>query len=149
MARTIIRMTNSVVGATGTSRRRWATMMSLAVILGVSLLFVRTVFAVHETGRFELDGNATSETTDDWDRVCFDQAKKEGLSDSDAHLRCGAASQATNGATAVSWVSEPDRAASIFTGGGSKDPQDINQWAWKNQGGLPDKDNLRHAFAAR
>ena len=46
-------------------------------------------------------------------------------------------------------MSEPDPSASIFTGGGSKDPQDLNQWAWKDAGGLPDKDNLRHAFAAR
>src|SRR5207249_6156144 len=37
-----------------------------------------------------------------------------------------------------------------FTGGGSKDPIDIDQWAWKDgAGGLPDKDNLMHAFAAR
>jgi hypothetical protein len=54
-------------------------------------------------------------------------------------------------------VAEPERSATIFTGGGSKDPQDINQWAWKNDpdagdvlhGGLPDKDNLLHAYAAR
>ena len=40
--------------------------------------------------------------------------------------------------------------SSIFVGGGSKDPLDLNQWAWKdNSGGLPDKDNLLHAFAAR
>ena len=40
--------------------------------------------------------------------------------------------------------------STIFTGGGSNDPQDINQWAWKDgSGGLPDKDNLLHAFAAR
>jgi hypothetical protein len=40
--------------------------------------------------------------------------------------------------------------SSIFTGGGSKDPIDINQWAWKDDaGGLPDKDNLEHGFAVR
>jgi hypothetical protein len=46
-------------------------------------------------------------------------------------------------------VAEPNRATSIFTGGGSKDPQDISNWAWKDAGGLPDKDNLQHSFAAR
>jgi Bacterial Ig-like domain (group 3) len=47
-------------------------------------------------------------------------------------------------------VVEPDRSATIFTGGGSKDPENIPNWAWKDgAGGLPDKDNLRHAFAAR
>ena len=51
----------------------------------------------------------------------------------------------------------PSLQATIFTGGGSKDPQDIsgtgngeNFWAWKDgAGGLPDKDNLLHSFAVR
>ena len=30
-----------------------------------------------------------------------------------------------------------------------EDPEDISAWAWKDGGGLPDKDNLRDAFAAR
>jgi hypothetical protein len=56
----------------------------------------------------------------------------------------------TSGSTAREWVSEPNLDATIFTGGGSKDPIDINQWAWKDgAGGLPDKDNLLHSFAAR
>jgi hypothetical protein len=50
----------------------------------------------------------------------------------------------------VSWAAEPNPNSTIFTGGGSKDPQDINQWAWKDgAGGLPDKDNLEHGFAVR
>jgi len=35
----------------------------------------------------------------------------------------------------------------IFTGGGSKDQLDMNQWAWK-AGSVPDKDNLVESFAA-
>ena len=63
-----------------------------------------------------------------------------------------------SGAAAVawSWDGDPgdpedgsDFAASLFTGGGSKDPLPIEQWAWKNGGGLPDKDNLLHSFAAK
>jgi hypothetical protein len=34
----------------------------------------------------------------------------------------------------------------IFTGGGSKDEEDVSQWQWKN-GSVPDKDNLLQAFA--
>jgi hypothetical protein len=50
----------------------------------------------------------------------------------------------------VSWTDDGSLNASIFTGGGSKDPQDISNWAWKDgAGGLPDKDNLLHSFAAR
>jgi hypothetical protein len=138
------------------ARKRWALTLSLIVIVGAGLAFVRTVLAVHATGAFELDGDATSQSTDDWDRVCFEQAKKDGLSDADATALCTATTP-TTGAVAVAWVSEPDHAATIFTGGGSKDPQDISQWAWKNDplagdvlhGGLPDKDNLLHAYAVR
>ncbi len=97
--------------------------------------------AVHDTGAFELDGNATNNPAvagDDWDNVCHQVLGTD----------CSTTSN-TSGATAVDWVAEPNLNASIFTGGGSKDPQDINQWAWKDAGGLPDKDNLLHSFAAR
>src|SRR5206468_5536486 len=44
----------------------------------------------------------------------------------------------------------PSESATTFTGGGSKDPIDVNNWAWNDGvGGLPDKDNLLHAFAVR
>lgn len=95
--------------------------------------------AVHDTGVFELDGNATSQLTDDWDRVCHQVTGSD----------CSTTSN-TSGAKAVAWSAEPNPNSTIFTGGGSKDPIDINQWAWKDgAGGLPDKDNLEHAFAAR
>jgi hypothetical protein len=101
--------------------------------------------AVHDTGAFELDGNAANNPAvagDDWDNVCHQVL----------HNDCGTSNDtsASGGATAVDWVSEPNGNATIFTGGGSKDPQDVNQWAWKDgAGGLPDKDNLLHSFAAR
>ena len=50
----------------------------------------------------------------------------------------------------MSWTDDGALNATIFTGGGSKDPEDITDWAWKSDtGGLPDKDNLLHSFAAR
>jgi hypothetical protein len=104
-------------------------------------LYVTGAQAVHDTGAFELDGNATNDSSvlgDDWDNVCHQVVGSDCSTTSD-----------TNGATAVSWVAEPNRSTSIFTGGGSKDPQDISNWAWKDAGGLPDKDNLQHSFAAR
>src|SRR5215468_10297949 len=125
-------------------KRTWAvlTVASAAVLaIGIAIPAAR---AVHDTGAFELDGNATSSTTtatppDDWDRVCHQ------VTGSDCSTTFN-----TNGATAVDWVSEPNVNTTIFTGGGSKDPQDINQWAWKDgAGGLPAKDNLLHSFAAR
>jgi hypothetical protein len=103
---------------------------------------MQSASAVHDTGAFQLDGNATTQNPppgDDWDVVCHQVTGSD----------CSTTNN-TNGASAVDWVSEPNPNASIFTGGGSKDPQDINNWAWKDgAGGLPDKDNLLHSFAAR
>jgi hypothetical protein len=119
-------------------RRPLAALAVLSIVAGV-LVFGSAALAVNATGRFELDGNATTTVSDDWDEVCHQVVGSD----------CGTTNN-TNGATAVSWVSEPDTSATIFTGGGSKDPQDPGlSWAWKNAGGLPDKDNLLHGFAAR
>src|SRR5438309_10997207 len=118
----------------------------IGTVIGlIGLYFIPAAQAVHDTGRFQLDGDASSSTdpitptaTDDWNNVCHQ-----------VNATACPTGPSTTGATAVSWVSEPDRSASIFTGGGSKDPQDISNWAWKNAGGLPDKDNLQHSFGAR
>jgi hypothetical protein len=115
--------------------------IALVIVASTMAFGMGTATAVHDTGAFELDGNAVNGPApgDDWDNVC--------------HQKLGADCSTTNnttGATAIDWVSEPNPNASIFTGGGSKDPQDISSWAWKdNAGGLPDKDNLLHSFAAR
>ncbi len=131
---------------------------AVAVLVGVSSV---PIYAVHDTGAFQLDGDASSSTqpappypqaTDDWDTVCHQYS---GVANPDT--LCSTA-QNTSGSTAGLWTCDKSLSATtsctpnatIFTGGGSKDPQDINQWAWKDgAGGLPDKDNLVHAFAAR
>ena len=121
---------------------------ALAMIIGALQIFVPTADAVHDTGAFELDGNATHGTTDDWENVCHEVTITNDTSSAIPN-ECATASD-TAGATAVSWTNDGALNASIFTGGGSKDPQDISQWAWKDgAGGLPDKDNLLHSFAAR
>lgn len=132
------------------SFRRFRTrriLLAVGTVIGTAgafTLLAASAGAVHDTGAFELDGNATNGPAagDDWDNVCHQVLHNDCSTSSDT--------SASGGATAVSWVSEPNTNASIFTGGGSKDPQDINQWAWKDgAGGLPDKDNLLHSFAAR
>jgi hypothetical protein len=131
------------IGTIGNGGRRWlfAGITSILVTAAMTLSFSAPAAAVHDTGAFELDGNAINGPTpgDDWDNVCHQVLGTD----------CSTSSN-TSGATAVDWVSEPNLNTTIFTGGGSKDPQDVNQWAWKDgAGGLPDKDNLLHSFAAR
>jgi len=114
--------------------------LTLLVIVGAGLFAVRTVLAVHLIqGGFELEGNAVTNDAlhfHDWDQVYTDSLSTPNGTSS--------------GATAISFTDDGPANATIFTGGGSKDPQDVSSWAWKDQqGGLPDKDNLVHSFAAR
>jgi PKD domain len=52
------------------------------------------------------------------------------------------------GSTARSGVVVDGIGLSIFTGGGSKDPQEIFKWKWKD-GSVPPKDEILNAYAAR
>jgi hypothetical protein len=159
-----------IIGPTGSRRRRRFLLVPILCTAAVALFWIAGAQAVHDLGRFQLDGDAATATntagtpsaTDDWDKVCHQVAG------SDCGLPPGPGSN-TTGATAVAWSNDcnatqpspptcvandptktSDRAASIFSGGGSKDPLDINNWAWNDgTGGLPDKDNLVHAYAAR
>ena len=122
-----------VVRAGGRSRWR---LLAFAVVAVTGLLVMRTAFAVHLINGIELEGNAVTEgaLSHDWDEVYDDVQNSTNFS----------------GTTARSFASDGSTNATIFTGGGSKDPIDLNQWAWKDgAGGLPDKDNLTNSFAAR
>jgi hypothetical protein len=130
-----------IVGPAGSRRRRRFLLTPVLVAMTVGLMMIGGAGAVHNTGAFELDGNATNDPAvpgDDWDNVCHEVLGSDCSTSND-----------TSGSSAVSWTAELDRSASIFTGGGSKDPEDISAWKWKDGGGLPDKDNLLHGFAVR
>ena len=105
---------------------------ALAVVAGALALLWVPISAVHDSGVFELEGDAVDDpavTGDDWSTV---NASGGGGS---AAARTGVLTDPGN--------------ATIFTGGGSKDPNDISSWAWKDEtGGLPDKDNITNAYAA-
>src|SRR4051794_27962424 len=86
------------------------------------MLFVpASSLAVHDTGLFELDGNAVTQPAvpgnDDWDRVCHQVQGGD----------CSTTSN-TTGAVAANWTDDGALNSTIFTGGGSKDPQDIPDW---------------------
>ena len=71
-------------------RRRWLTAGIALVIVASTMAFgMGTASAVHDTGAFELDGNAINNPAvpgDDWDNVCH-QVLRSGLFDDQQHDR--------------------------------------------------------------
>src|SRR5262245_683065 len=117
-------MATRMLGPTGSRRRRRFLLAPILMAALAAVFLVAGAQAVHDTGAFELDGNATNNpavTGDDWDNVCHQVLTTD----------CSTTNN-TNGATAVDWVAEPNLNSSIFTTGGSKDPNDISSWQWKD-----------------
>jgi hypothetical protein len=127
MGRKLCCMAGTVVGHKGSSRRRWAGLLSLVIAIGAGMVVKQTVMAVHDRGVFELDRNAINggAAGQDWDDVFA------GTETADAS------------------VFVPDgEGPTIFIQGGSKDDLDTTNWLHTN-GSVPDKDELLDAFAAR
>ena len=107
----------------------WAALFVLSLLLQYAALSApSSALAAHDVGLFELDGNAVDEAKAgaDWENG------PEGAADS-------------------FFVGESDEAAdndtTYFTGGGSKDENDVPDWAITDNS-VPDKDELLDAYAA-
>src|SRR6266516_3222309 len=158
-AEEVLVMATRILGPTGSKRRKRFLLGPILLAAALTALFVAGgARAVHDYGVFQLDGNAltsaqsTPPASDDWDKVCHQVTVTDDPNPPNAIPdQCTSPNPGdTTGAVATSWVAELSRNASLFVGGGSKDPLNVDQWAWKDgAGGLPDKDNLEHAFAAR
>ena len=136
-------------------------------------LRVTPAFAVHDEGIFQLDGDAKASTCsgngpgissfgdsvgctgEDWDDLYTCTGGGSLGSTCTSAIPCDANSDGvlsgtectTNHAAAIALLAVDPSPLSIFTGGGSKDEQDITQWQWID-GSVPDKDDLIEAFAA-
>jgi len=108
------------------------TISSLRLALAAAaftLITAAPIFALDPTV-FELDGNAITNHSgtalpDDWDRI----------------------NPGPNSHAAVSSFMVDPQSTTIFTGGGSKDVQDIPSWQYTS-GSVPDKDEITDAYAA-
>src|SRR4029077_10856811 len=105
---------------------------TLHLCLGAAALVLSATGALAQLdpGTFELDGNAVTDHAgtalpDDWDRI-----------------NPGPSSHALVSSFAVN-----PPGATIFTGGGAKDIQDLNQWLYAS-GAVPGKDQINDAYAA-
>ena len=142
--RKVIGATKNIVDRTRGIPRRWAVILTLAVIVAAGLVLIQTVLAVHRDGFFELDGNIA--TTPDAGLDCVSFPAAVGCGDDWENIARGTSSAvATTGI-----VTDPfsQRDTSIFTTGGSKDIQDVSEWLWTT-GSVPDKDEILDAYAAR
>src|SRR4051812_25704096 len=111
-------MTERILGPTGSKRRRRFLWVPIAAAVSVALFMITGAQAVHDIGLFELDRNAVTTSTNDWDHV-FSAAR-------DAKNQCTAPTTALgSNALACSFDNDP-LGATIFTTGGSKDDLDIN-----------------------
>src|SRR6266550_8954240 len=101
-------MATRILGPTGSRRRRRFLLVSLLLVACSALLLVGSARAVHDTGRFQLDGNgstglpSTPSATDDWDKVCNEATS----GDSRCHTSANSVSGNTTGARAVSWTAD-------------------------------------------
>jgi hypothetical protein len=131
MPKRVIGVAQKIVGHTGGWPRRWGRTAIIAAGLLAATTMLVTLSAL-PTSEFELEGNAVvdSPPSDDWANTV-----PTVLAGSEAK-------------TSV-FIADGSGNATIFTGGGSKDINDISQWKWKDElGGLPDKDNITNAYAA-
>lgn len=132
----------------------------LAYLVGAALSTLLTVPAAQaffQPGgitdpNFEIDvpANALDQPTsgvnylgDDWQTVykCFQDGDGYNLGD------CTALGGLNANLINTTGILHDHAPHTIFTTGGSKDPQKIEQWRWK-EGSVPDKDNILHAGAA-
>jgi hypothetical protein len=102
-------------------------MVGLCVVFAGALALWRIPVSAVHIGVFELEGDALDNPNvvgDDWN------------------------TPGAGGSVAQAFVADGSGNKTIFTGGGSKDPNDISSWNWKDDaGGLPDKDNITNAYA--
>src|SRR4051794_2431728 len=113
--------------------KRAGALFALLVMAATVALFAGRATAVHNTGLFELDGNAIDQPAagDDWSTVF-------------AGSGGGFFSKSFIGADKEA----PANDTTFFTSGGSKDVNDISQWAWSANDVAPDKNQITDAYAA-
>jgi hypothetical protein len=122
-----------------------------------ALFMVGSARAVHDTGLFQLDGNAfQSDHTgypagvDDWDSICNEHL---GTAPSVPGPLCYKAPGATLDATASdaksAFITDAFNATSDNIYKGGTDDADVNTWLWKQAKPSPSKADLENAFAAQ
>ncbi|WP_461516285.1 hypothetical protein [Porticoccus sp.] len=102
-------------------------------------MLILAVKGAHDTGIFQLDGDANGNGAgfpDDWEEIYDEWNDGSGNPETDIFAFIAQATEA------------PDVDVSYFKGGGSKDVNDVDEWLWEVTDVTPDKDDILNAFAA-
>lgn len=128
----------SLYSLVGTRARRGLALLLTALLLSsligqsISIVLPARVLAVHDTSRFELDGNVEDPAGggDDWNTVYTNPA--------------------ATGAFSTVFITDPinKNGDTYFTGGSTKDISDISSWLWATGSQPQDTQDISHAFAA-
>ena len=121
-----------------TRRPRKATTLVLALLAAVGLAVPFLVQSVNDANVFELEGDAAdgAPVGDDWQNIADDRSGGPGLI-------------AQNNALVQTFLTDGlDSTDIVFTGGGSKDVNNLNQWLHQTSAVSPLKNEIGHAFAA-
>jgi hypothetical protein len=130
---------------------------AVAVLLVGMLAGAATVLAVHQDGLFELDTSTSTSVCTPLTQPCGNADTADspaGGADDWANVyksKTGLGTAGDDHAFARSFITDPVSSAenSYYTGGGSKDVNDISQWQYATANDpVPDKDDIAHAFAA-
>lgn len=142
-------MTTRILGPRTSRRRRRFLLGPIFLIALVALFVTAGAQAVHDTGKFQLDGDAQTSlqssppAAEDWDMVCPTDSPPSRPNTDPVH--CLGGTTADNSTfIADLFISGQD---DIFKGG--TDAEDISSWQWKNAGPSPDKADIEQAFAAQ
>ena len=139
------------------NKRKFLTAGSIVVlVVGLMAGAMGTVLAVHDAGLFELDTTSTVAVCSPLPAPCGDANTVNSAAAGDDWDNIyksftGLGTATADHAVARTFITDPVSGAenSFFTGGGSKDVNDIPQWAYGTSNDVvPDKDDIANAFAA-
>jgi hypothetical protein len=126
------------------------------MMVTIPLVFVTNAGAVHDTGLFQLDGNAqtsvqsTPPALEDWDLICKAHLFNATTAPTGCHVAPGytlpAGSSIADDSTFVTDVFNSGT-DNIFKGG--TDDADVSTWLWKEATPSPNKADIENAFAAQ
>jgi hypothetical protein len=159
-------MATRILGPTGSKRRKRFLLVPILLVACTAMFVVGGAQAVHDSGVFQLDGNAVAgdnstpampTATEDAGNICAAFAQTVTNPANPAGQHCNqpgaVAPGAATSSTRAAFVSDgngqfPSGANDDIWTNGTKDDMNIEDWVYKNAASSNDKSDIENAFAA-